>query len=67
VDDSSLPMLRAVGAGAAIHSTTTGETNGGGTLSLLKVWIALETRQFMTTTIKDMENCVKYDLLSPNI
>jgi aarF domain-containing kinase len=60
-------MLRAVGAGAAIHSTTTGETNGGGTLSLLKVWIALETRQFMTTTIKDMENCVKYDLLSPNI
>lgn len=64
---SSLPMLRAVGAGAAMHATTTAQPNGGGTLSLLKVWLALETRQFVTSSIEVIEDCVKYDLLSPNI
>jgi aarF domain-containing kinase len=61
-------MLRAVGAGAAMHATSAAPNgNGGGTLSLLKVWIALETRQFVTSSIEDIEDCVKYDLLSPNI
>jgi hypothetical protein len=58
-------MLRAVGAGAAMHATTTAkETNGGGTLSLLKVWLAIETRQFVTSSIEIIEDSVKYDQLS---
>jgi hypothetical protein len=58
-------MLRAVGAGAAMHATTTAkETNGGGTPSLLKVWLAIETRQFVTSSIEIIEDSVKYDQLS---
>lgn len=61
---SSLPMLRAVGAGATMYGEGAAE---GTTWSLLKVWIALETRQFVNNSIGEVENCVKYDLLSPNI
>lgn len=62
-------MLRAVGAGAAMHvgDGVDGGRSGDTTLSLLKVWLAIETRQFVTATIQDIEDCVKYDLLSPNI
>ena len=56
-------MLRAVGAGAAMQ-VGDGVAGGG---SLLKVWLALETRQFVTATVRDIEDCVKYDQLSPNI
>jgi aarF domain-containing kinase len=65
-------MLRAVGAGAGsqmLHKSG-GGTGGGfnsSSLSLLKVWIALETRQWVTSSIDDIENLVKYDLLSPNV
>ncbi|KAI5782712.1 hypothetical protein EDC01DRAFT_664600 [Geopyxis carbonaria] len=68
---SSLPMLRAVGAGTGRTvlsgggPQSAGETSGA--LSLLKVWVALETRQLVTSSIHDVENLVKYDLLSPNI
>jgi len=34
---------------------------------LLKVWIALEARQFINSSVEDVENLVKYDLLSPNV
>lgn len=57
-------MLRAVGAGATMYGEGAAE---GTTWSLLKVWIALETRQFVNNSIGEVENCVKYDLLSPNI
>lgn len=36
-------------------------------LSFLKVWLGLEMRQFLTSSIEDVENLVKYDLLSPNV
>jgi len=69
---SSLPMLRAVGAGAGsqmLHKSGGGTAGGfnSSSLSLLKVWIALETRQWVTSSIDDIENLVKYDLLSPNV
>ena len=56
-------MLRQVGAGAAMQ----GGGGEGGLLSLLKVWIGLEMRQFMNSSVKQMETLVKYDMLSPNI
>lgn len=56
-------MLRAVGAGGVVGGR---EATGTG-WSFLKVWVALETRQFLTATVHDVEKMVRYDLLSPNI
>ncbi|KAI5794396.1 atypical/ABC1/ABC1-C protein kinase [Peziza echinospora] len=80
---TSLPMLRQLGAqsGASMMtahgrsntspstSTTAGGGGGGGAgaWTMLKVWLALETRQLITSTVEDVEKCVQYDLLSPNI
>lgn len=35
-------------------------------LQMLKVWLVLETRQFITASVNDIYLCVKYDRLSPN-
>ncbi|RYP19698.1 hypothetical protein DL765_003213 [Monosporascus sp. GIB2] len=58
---SSLPILRELGAqsGAAMMK--------GGDYSMFFVWAGLEARRFMQASIEDVENCVKYDLLAPNI
>ncbi|RYP66826.1 hypothetical protein DL769_005921 [Monosporascus sp. CRB-8-3] len=58
---SSLPILRELGAqsGAAMMK--------GGDFSMFFVWAGLEARRFMQASIEDIENCVKYDLLAPNI
>jgi aarF domain-containing kinase len=58
--------LRAVGAGGA-RGAYAGQLEEGGLLTLLKVWVALETRQFALATVEEIERGVKYDLLSPNI
>lgn len=34
---------------------------------MLKVWMALETRQFIRASVEDVEDCIKYDLISPNV
>lgn len=64
-------MLRAVGAGSGKDMLTRvgegGEGDGVSVWSLLKVWAALEARQFVTATVKEIEGLVKYDQLSPNI
>ena len=52
-------MLRAVGGG--------GGGDGAGAGALLRVWVALEARQFFANSVGEIEKCVKYDLLSPNI
>ncbi|CAG8959652.1 hypothetical protein HYFRA_00001555 [Hymenoscyphus fraxineus] len=58
---SALPILRQLGA----------QSGGGmlrqGDFSMLKVWVGLETRKFLQASIEDVERCVKYDLLSPNV
>jgi len=66
---SSLPMLRAVGAASAYGSMRDkGEEAGlSNTLSFMKVWLVLEGRQFVNSTVEDVERLVKYDLLSPNV
>ncbi|RYP37887.1 hypothetical protein DL767_002759 [Monosporascus sp. MG133] len=58
---SSLPILRELGAqsGAAMMK--------GGDFSMFFVWAGLEARRFVRASIEDVENCVKYDLLAPNI
>ncbi|TGZ82710.1 ABC1-domain-containing protein [Ascodesmis nigricans] len=70
VSSPSLPLLRQVGAGSGREVVRAGMKGGlaeGGLGSLLKVWVALEARQFVNTTVKEMEELVKYDRLSPNI
>ena len=34
---------------------------------MFKVWLALETRQFINSSVKVVEDCIKYDLISPNV
>ncbi|EEH39004.2 ABC1 family protein [Paracoccidioides lutzii Pb01] len=59
---SALPILRQLGSGTTIlKSVREGDT------SMLKVWVGLEARTFLQASIENVEMCVKYDLLSPNI
>ena len=58
---SALPILRQLGAqqgGSILRS---------GDLSMVKVWAGLEARKFLQASVETVENCVKYDQLSPNI
>ncbi|KAI9827846.1 MAG: hypothetical protein M1832_004335 [Thelocarpon impressellum] len=61
---SALPILRQLGAQSStslIRSLREGDT------SMLKVWVGLEARQYFLASADDVERCVKYDLLSPNL
>jgi len=58
---SALPILRQLGASSG------GSMLRKGDVSMVKVWLGLEIREFLTSSVHDVENCVKYDLLSPNI
>ncbi|KAH7319678.1 ABC1 family protein [Stachybotrys elegans] len=58
---SSLPILRQLSAQSA------GEMARHGDFSMIMLWMGLETRRFLQYSIEDVERCVKYDLLSPNI
>uniref|UniRef100_A0A060T8L2 ARAD1D12386p n=1 Tax=Blastobotrys adeninivorans TaxID=409370 RepID=A0A060T8L2_BLAAD len=57
---SSLPIIRQLGP----HER--GDVFSKYTLSMAKVWVALEVRQFITASIQDIHNLVKYDQLCPN-
>ncbi|OAR02031.1 hypothetical protein LLEC1_01622 [Akanthomyces lecanii] len=56
---SSLPILRQL--------STQGGAGGVGDFSMILLWVGLETRKFLQASIEDVERCVKYDLLSPNV
>ncbi|KAL1876346.1 hypothetical protein VTK73DRAFT_9525 [Phialemonium thermophilum] len=58
---SALPILRQLSAQSGK------ELVRGGDFSMLVVWLGLETRRFMQASIEDVDMCVKYDLLSPNV
>lgn len=58
---SSLPILRELGARGGAQALR------GGDLHMLAVWVGLEARRFMQASIEDVERCVKYDLLAPNV
>ncbi|KAK4095913.1 ABC1-domain-containing protein [Parathielavia hyrcaniae] len=58
---SSLPILRQLGAQSGKDMVKEGD------FSMLMVWVGLETRRFMQASVEDVERCVRYDLLSPNV
>lgn len=58
---SSLPILRQLGAQSGKDMMKEGD------FSMLMVWVGLEGRRFLQASIEDVERCVKYDLLSPNV
>ena len=58
---TSLPILRQLGTQSGKDMVL------GGDFSMLVVWLGLETRRFMQASIEDVERCVKYDLLAPNV
>ncbi|KAF2453372.1 hypothetical protein BDY21DRAFT_374935 [Lineolata rhizophorae] len=57
----ALPILRKLGTQSGASMVR------GGDFSMLKVWAGLEARTFLQASVEQVENCVKYDLLSPNI
>lgn len=59
--DRALPILRQLGA------QQSGSIFLSGDLSMVKVWAGLEARKFLQASVESVENCVKYDQLSPNI
>ncbi|KAI0908766.1 putative ubiquinone biosynthesis protein [Ustulina deusta] len=54
----SLPILRQLGAQSGWSA---------GDYPMVFIWAGLEARRFMQASIEDVERCVKYDLLSPNV
>ncbi|KAJ4139910.1 hypothetical protein NW768_001259 [Fusarium equiseti] len=58
---SSLPILRQLSAQSGTNMAKAGD------FSMIMVWLGLEARRFMQASIEDVERCVKYDQLSPNI
>ncbi|KAJ9142384.1 Atypical/ABC1/ABC1-C protein kinase [Pleurostoma richardsiae] len=58
---SSLPILRQLSAQSGADMVKEGD------FSMIVVWMGLETRRFLQASIEDVERCVKYDLLSPNV
>ncbi|KAG6010930.1 hypothetical protein E4U21_002600 [Claviceps maximensis] len=58
---SSLPILRQLGAQSGASMAR------GGDFSMILVWAGLEARKFLQASVDDVERCVKYDLLSPNV
>lgn len=60
--NSALPLLRELGSGATfLQSVRSGDT------SMLRVWVGLEARTLLQTSVENVEECVKYDMLSPNV
>jgi len=58
----ALPILRQLGTkGSTVDMLKSGD------FSMLKIWAGLEARSFLQASIESVENCVKYDLLSPNV
>ncbi|KAG5928763.1 hypothetical protein E4U42_008090 [Claviceps africana] len=58
---SALPILRQLGAQSGASMAR------GGDFSVILVWAGLEARKFLQASVDDVERCVKYDLLSPNV
>ncbi|KLU82502.1 atypical/ABC1/ABC1-C protein kinase [Magnaporthiopsis poae ATCC 64411] len=58
---SALPILRELSAQSGADMVKQGD------FSMIMVWMGLEARRFMQASIEDVERCVKYDQLSPNI
>ena len=62
---SALPILRQLGAQGG--GTTLLKNVREGDFSMLRIWVGLEGRQFLQASADQVETCVKYDRLSPNV
>ncbi|KAL8830050.1 MAG: hypothetical protein Q9170_005913 [Blastenia crenularia] len=62
---SALPILRQLGSQGGGTSLLRNLREGD--TSMLKVWVGLEARKFLQASAEQVESCVKYDLLSPNV
>ncbi|KAL9602740.1 MAG: hypothetical protein Q9219_001583 [cf. Caloplaca sp. 3 TL-2023] len=62
---SALPILRQLGAQGG--GTSLLKNLREGDTSMLKVWVGLEARKFLQASAEQVESCVKYDQLSPNV
>ncbi|KAL8685322.1 MAG: hypothetical protein Q9218_007838 [Villophora microphyllina] len=62
---SALPILRQLGTQGGGQSLI--KTVREGDISVLKVWVGLEARKFLQASADQVESCVKYDQLSPNV
>ena len=57
----ALPILRQLGTQGGRSMVKTGD------FSMIKVWAGLEARKLITATVDEVDRCVKYDQLSPNV
>ena len=57
----ALPILRQLGTQSGTSILKSGD------FSMIKVWAGLEARKLITTTVDEVNRCVSYDQLSPNI
>ncbi|KAL9060174.1 MAG: hypothetical protein Q9162_000788 [Coniocarpon cinnabarinum] len=57
----SLPILRQLGTQGGTSMLQSGD------FSMIKVWAGLEARKFITASVEEVNRCVQYDQLSPNI
>lgn len=62
---SALPILRQLGAQGG--GTSLLKSAREGDFSMIKIWVGLEGRQFLRASADQVEACVKYDQLSPNL
>lgn len=61
---SAIPILRRVNLkDAKLFEKETGITS---TLRLIAIWAAIETRQLVHTTVREIEKLVEEDRLAPN-
>ena len=62
---SALPILRQLraqgGSGTILKSAREGD------FSMIRIWVGLEGRQFLQASAEQVETCVRFDQLSPNI
>lgn len=61
---SALPILRQLGGSSPSSVIKSFKERD---FSLLKIWVGLEARRFFQASAEDVQRCVQYDLLSPNI
>ena len=62
---SALPILRQLGSQAGGASLVKNLREGD--YSMLKVWVGLEARRYLQASAEQVDACVKYDQLSPNL
>ncbi|KAJ7597574.1 hypothetical protein C8J56DRAFT_818197 [Mycena floridula] len=63
---SSLPILRTVGGQMAAREGVTRDLPRSNLGALLKLWVWVEAREFISASIGNADELVKYDWLAPN-